>query len=494
MSLITRFSNAVQAFFATPTPEASASWIDGRQARYQRNWAWYTNTSYANLGAFLSAWDRNQKLYKYVRGVTNPVPRYVEFYTAAIWGGALDYQADATGAIPIITDNKNLRAAIAKGWQWSNWAAKKVLATRYGAALGDCIIEVIDMPTTGKAYLQNVYPGDVDDIIWDDFGNIKKIEFKAARYEVVNDLPQSYEYKKIIEHPSIHKQEGHETEARFRTFKNGAPYAYFEDNGVPVYEWYTPYDFIPVVHAPHVDKGMGWGDTGFSPVERKIAEADAIASQLSDQLSKSLNVPLAAFGVRDGSVKLSTEPGHLPVIYLPKDAKIDQVIYNMDMASGLELLSSILSTIKEDLPELSLRDAIRSGLSGEALGIMYSDVVKQITSVRSNYDAALVRAQQMMVAIAGERKYAPEFASFNIDSYQRGLLDHQIGDRPVLPRSQKEEIDLLKTKWEVTKLASEMVGEEYALQTIMDYTPQMIADAQDSANQSLADTIPPVGQ
>ena len=171
-----------------------------------------------------------------------------------------------------------------------------------------------------------------------------------------------------------------------------------------------------------------------------------------------VNTPLIAYGVQAGDVTATQDPDSVPILYVnrsPDEARVEPLIGDLNIEHGLKALDGQLGDISQDLPELRLSEALRSGMSGEALGRAFSDVLAQIQAVRSNHDSGLVRAQQMAVAIAGASGYAPEFAGFNLASFAQGRLDHSIGSRPVLPRSSEEDLQELKDRWAMVKQAVE---------------------------------------
>lgn len=467
---------ASSTFWAPPA--GTTGFEQGRISRYDWFWRLLWNTSYDSLSSYVALYPTGTRLYRYTRGLRNPIGRWVDFYVANTWGGVLDLAAgdgkDTPSALPIVTENERLRPAISKVWQWSNWNSKRNLAVMYSTALGDVFLKVVDRPDAGKAYIQVRWPGEVAECEWDDFGHIKRA---VIEYNTEDDDGQGYTYKEAIEHPKVW---GGAT-TRFRTYRNGKLYAYPENvdaSGTPVSEWTAPYDFVPLVHIPWMDVGHGWGAVGFVKTLRKIDAANALASQIADQVAKLVNTPLVAYGIQAGDVTVTESQDGVPVLYVnrtPAEASITPMVSDLNIADALSALTSQLDDITQDLPELRLSEALRSGMSGEALGRAFSDVLAQIQAVRATHDSALVRAHQMAIAIAGASGYAPEFRGFDLNSFARGDLDHGIGLRPVLPRSTGEEDAERERVWALVKQAVDAgVPLETALREIAGWKEEAI--------------------
>jgi len=474
--LITSITAAINRFWNPPRGDAG-EFGAGRVGRYDWFWQLYWNTAYDDLESYFTNYPAGSTLYKYTRGLRNPIKRWVDFYVANVWGGPLDLDAgdgrSVPSALPIVTDDEKLRRAIGRLWTWSNWNSKRSLAVRYSATLGDCFIKVVDRPLLQKVYLQVLWPGDVAEATWDDFGNIKRavIEHDAVDPET----KRTYTYKEVIEHPATWG--GRFT--RFTTYRNGGEFGYPENSDLA--QWETPYDFLPMTSIPWMDVGSDWGSVGFIATVRKIDAANALASQLADQVGKAVHTPLVMFGVQAGDVTVAQpDADGVPVMYVnrpPSEASIEPLISDLNLDHGLALLDAQIAEIQEDLPELRMAEAIRTGMSGEALGRAFSDVMANIQACRANHDSALVRAQMMAVAIAGASRYHADFAGFDLNSYAGGRLDHGIGSRPVLPRSTEEELDQAARGWTMVKEAvASGLPMATALREILGWTGEQMAE------------------
>lgn len=446
---------AISAYRAFWNPSISdGGYETNRQARYEMAWQFYTNRVYDNLSSYLaSTYPTGSQLYRYTKGLRNPIPAWVDFYVTNTWGGTLDLDAgngqEKPSALPIVTENDALRPAIAKLWQWSNWNAKRLLVTMNSASMGDAFIVVVDSPRSKKAYMQVRRPNEFTDVEWDDFGHIKQC---VMEYRTEDDQGRPYTFKQVIEHPFVWGGKF----TRYSTYKDNKPFAYPENqlDGMATWQWEVPYDFVPVVHIPFKDTGDGWGALGYSATIPKIDAANSLASRLSAQVGKTVNPSYVAFGVQAGNIEvgIAGDEGQdeIPILYIPKspsEADFRPLLAQLDLPGALALLDAQLSDIARDLPELRMSEAMRSGLSGEALGRAFADVAARIGATRGNHDSGLVRAHQMAIAIAGASGYDKAFNGFDYNSFKSGLLDHGIGDRPILPTSSSEKVDTQGKQW-----------------------------------------------
>ena len=108
--------------------------------------------------------------------------------------------------------------------------------------------------------------------------------------------------------------------------------------------------------------------------------------------------------------------------------------FALDIAGVMQQIDGVVKELERDYPELTL-DMIASlsgDSSGRALRIAREPVENKVIERRAGYDADLVRAQQMAIAIGGMRNYQG-YRDFDLDSYASGTLDHTIATRPVFP-------------------------------------------------------------
>ena len=79
----------------------NSAYESNRQSRYTMAWSFYTNTIYDQLSSYLAAtYPSGSQLYRYTKGLRNPIPAWVEFYVTNVWGGVLDLTAGDGGEYP----------------------------------------------------------------------------------------------------------------------------------------------------------------------------------------------------------------------------------------------------------------------------------------------------------------------------------------------------------------------------------------------------------
>jgi len=254
----------------------------------------------------------------------------------------------------------------------------------------------------------------------------------------------------------------------YETFLNGKPYAWPENidrTGTPQAVWSEPYGFIPLVVIQHNDVGLDWGWSELHPIRAKTQEVDDLASMLSDQVRKSVNPLWLMKGMRETTLDLvgadaSTDrpaPGReeTKAIWIPnpgnKDVDAKALVADLDLESVLQHIDTILKEIERDVLELSQDIHTASGdASGRALRVARQPVVAKVIQRRANYDAAMVAAQQMAIAIGGWRGH---YAGFGLDSYARGDLEHSIADRSVFEEDALDKIEIDSGFWKAAEQA-----------------------------------------
>lgn len=438
-----------EAYLTAPVMD-TADWSDqdARRLRYAVLWAQYEQTSYRDVHSWATAYRKQYAMYKYARPVYNPAFRLGDFWRTHLFGGLLNVEAGDEGAIPILTDNEALRPVIADLWKWSRWQMNKdVLAVR-GSILGDAAVQVIDDVQRGRVYLSLLHPGIIEYVEKDPFGNVKAYGLKEER-----DNPRIGSTGTVVYTEHVSRSGDLVV---YETFLDGAPYAYewnVDRSGTPVAVWSEPYGFVPLVMIQHNDVGLDWGWSELHPVRAKVQEVDDIASMISDQIRKTIDPVWLMKGMKKTTLTMSRAdattdrplPGReeMQAIWgVPVDGGAEAMVAALDLENVLRHVDTILKEIERDVVELGQDIHTASGdASGRALRVARQPVVAKVVQRRASYDAAMVAAQQMAVAIGGWRGY---YGGFDLDSYAKGDLDHSIADRSVFEEDalDRTEIDL----------------------------------------------------
>ena len=430
--------------------------FDARRMRYEMMWALYENSIYRDVHKWAVAYKAEYGLYKFIRTIYNPAYRIGEFWKSHLFGGQLDPDAGDGGkiisAIPITTKNEQLRPALAELWRSSNWQLQKDIMALWGSTLGDAVIKIIDDPEKEKVSLRVVHPGTLRSVTLDPWGNVKGYIIEEVRYsEKGNKKAQTYREVATRDGDAV----------VYKTFLDDKPFSDIE--GEPA-EWAEPYGFIPMVKVQHNNVGLDWGWSELFPDLGKFREADDLASKLSDQIRKMVSAPWLFSGVDDpkknitvpGTPRTSTTGAtvqtgreEVPALYAGLGAQATPLIANFSISETSSYIESILKDIEKDYPELAVSlQNVQGDISGRALRINQQPVVEKVLQRRANYDDAIVRAQQMAVAIGGHRGYKG-YEGFNLDSYKSGALDHKIGARPVFGRDPMDDLEVEEKLWSV---------------------------------------------
>jgi hypothetical protein len=420
------------------------------QQYYGLLWDFYLNTSYLRAPGrdpfnVIARYLSTQRIYTRTRGIYNPVTRLVDFYVANIHGGRLDMAAGdnslVPSALPIITQNPDIRPALSQLWKWSNWDINKADYVRYGATLGNSAIRVVDDLRSEQVRLEVVYPGEVVDMQLDSRGNVI---YWLQEYQSQDNDGQPFMYGLEI------------TRETFRTFKDGQLFSY--DDGNAGSTWENPYGFVPCVWVKHKNSGGDLGLCAYHHALPKINDLNELASHLSEQVKKTVHVQWLIAGA-SAPTSGEFESGNKIWSVPQPDARPYSLNDNLDIKAVVELIMSRVEEIEKDFPELTFHKIKESmGSSGDtparAVRIAMHDAIAQTEEARVTYDSGLVRAQKMAMSIGGFRSYRG-FEPFDLeDDFINGRLDHQIGVREVIPWDE----------FELTQLAQQnaIVGNELA--------------------------------
>ena len=467
---MTRLTAASKAFqkpdIITVPRDLDADWNqwDSRLLRYDIFWAFYENTAYDEMPGrnWPSSYKTKFGLYRYIRNIYNPAYRLGEFWKAHLWAGTLE---DIPLTFPKTVKDENLLVAIKQIWQWSNWQVKKDIVPLYGSVLGDVGILIVDDLQREKVFFDVINPANIAAVELDATGNVKGYEIQEERQDPRATRDVSVVYSEVA------VRDG--DDVIYTTFLDGTPWAWNEDaEGEPITSWTRPYGFIPMVLIQHNDVGLQWGWSEIQPGQSKFREIDDQASKFNDQIRKIEEPIWAFFGVTkpENSPTFSEtnltgtaaanrpQPGREEVnaLYGSADGSAVPLVAPLDISAVIENIQNLTKEIERDYPELRLMALDEGGgnISGRALRLAQQPTETKVNQRRPNYYSALVRANQMAVAIAGFNGY-DGFEGFDLESFDEGLLNHSIGQMPIFAGDPLDDLELRKERATVIKLLTD---------------------------------------
>lgn len=444
-------ATAFQRAWSDPQSMVARNQFAAQVATYDYRWHLYQNSIFDDQNTW-RLYRSRYDLYRYIRPIYNPVRRLVDFYAGIIYPGVLATDGkklpDGTSlAIPLAADiDPALAGAIGQLWQWSNWQAGKNLFVRYGAALGDVAVEVVDEVDRGKVTFDILWPGLIKELELDSTSNVKRY---VIEYDAEDDDGKSYTYRKEVD------------DQRIAEFKDDELFQY--DEGIEA-ERANPYGFAPLVWCKHTDLGGDHGSPAIRNVN-KIDELNEMASHAHDRAHAVLSSPIVASGKNaqsltdaklqasrgptqdeNGNQAASTGRAQVKVIRTEEGGGMSSV--QLPEGEALNYIAKLLLEVEDDHPELVMYKQLRamSQVTGPGANAMVGDAASYIVDARANYDTQTIKSHQMAIAIAGWRantgawgrnltRQQEAFKPFNLESYQKGDLDFEIMPRPLVPQA-----------------------------------------------------------
>jgi hypothetical protein len=420
-------------------PSDLYDWDDYRSRlnRYDIFDGYYHNIAYHTFVSYSQGLKVQEKLYKHVRGVYNPVNRLVESYVSKVYGGLLDLENAETGAIPIQTNNPALITPLTTLWEDSQWGQKKSLYVRNGAKLGDSFIKIVDDFKRDQVRMEILNPAKVKHILVDDAGVIQEA---IIEYWIDFEDPNTHTKKRTLYTEII-------TLDKFTVLLDGKCIPFIENaRGELVCEWENEYGFIPLQHVLHTDMDMKYGAPAFHGTMHKINELNDLASILNDGMRKQVQLPLVFKNAKIGDLDFGSDESNnarqtddkprkdtqTALNISGQDADVVALAPTIDIVAGIQNIQEIEGELEKDLPELSLHRLRNSGnVTAPGVRSVFDDAITKYQEARGNYDTGLIEAQKMAIAIGGFRGYEG-YEGFSLVSLETRDLDHQVAIRPVI--------------------------------------------------------------
>lgn len=384
-----------------------------------------------------------------------PARRVVEFYTGAIWPGALP------GALPISTENDRIIDPIHQVWLWSNWATKKQLAIRRFAIFGDMILkiarrdrvigedglEVITEPSS--VFIEVINPKHVPEggLILDERGNVTyiRIDVPKTRLNDSGTAVTAYTHTEIWDRQTYRRYE-HSQGFNAKISAMGLP---LEE--VPLEEFGI--DFVPFVYAPFCSiDDLARGVGAYTLALEKIDEVNRMTTRLHYLLFRyNKSIWALASNMVDSAgrpivVSLEEDAGGVmslgddEVLKLPGNATLESLVPGLAYDQYLAAIEGQAAELERDLPELAYSRLREKGeLSGRAINLLLGDAIARAIEARGNAEDALVRAHKIALTMG---QAAGLFE--NIGTYEAGDYDHAFIERPIIRTTELDRAEVSK--------------------------------------------------
>lgn len=493
---IVKFGGGLRRAFEDPgITVQSATPFRARDAYHAVLRSYYANTIYEDA-LIWQTYKSRYRLPRAIRSIYNPTRRAVDFYSGAVYPGswtedgkpspsgrphAIRYPSD------LLETKPELIAAALQALTWGNWNAERMTYVREGAKTGSVLLEIVDDVENGKVRPEIIPLDRVWNINLDPSGNVKSY---ALDYMAIDqETKRPYHYHEDVTATTI-------TEYR--------------DNSITD-ERENPYGFAPAVWVRHRHVGNMFGAPAIDGVIPKIDEANRLATSMHNYVvqlqkqptvfwSKTSPAPLAK------TIKKGGATGDLEAAVLDEtvswlwsndtDGRNAPLMNPVPIDGAGTRLDKLLEEIESDLPEISLNKEMRTMqlVSGPGAERINSDVASKLYEAEANYDAGLIKAQQMSVAIGGWRlntgawgttvsRQQEKFRPFDLESYAKGDLDMALLERPLFEETDLERMTVMNLKKTVAGLPDSQVQRElgYSDDDIAEFAGQ----AADAAKQAL---------
>lgn len=442
---------------------------------YRRNQEFYRNTAFEDLDAW-AQYMSDRGMYEETRLIYNPFKRLVEWNVGRIYPGRITADGkrlpfEVRNAIPF-SDNMSdgMKAAAVQIYEWSNWQVKKGVWIRFTSVMGNSLLEVVDDARAGKVRLNARPSTQLKHFELNDAGNLEMYELE---YPAINGNGDVYTYGRRVTRAGV-------TE--------------FADNEQTSFTP-TEYGFVPAVLTFHKDVGDDFGADAFDGDYVKLEEANSVATHGLDNLHKNIDPAIIIFSdsriqnalktaadAKAGTGEFVDDPKYqsktdFRVLRAGMGGDVKPMVGRLASSEVLDQIKSIIENLEKDHPQLTFYDKLRemqyvSGPGGRA---MFGDVEAIYNEICANYDAALERATEMAMAIAGQRlkdrqmgwaqpsEKQQRVAGWDLDSFAKDRLNVEIMTRPLLPWTIDDETEVKKKRAEVAVVVGDFTSKRFQL-------------------------------
>ncbi len=475
--------DATQRVWSAPTRTDDTTLPDeyvSRNEYYLRLWSYYNNTAFDDTAAWES-YREKFGLYRFQRSIYNPTRRLVDFYVHQVYPGFvttsdLKLPEGLRRAIEFENTSPELMSAIGQFWHWTNFQTLKDVIVLRGAALGNCLVELVDDLDRKKIWAECWWPGHATEIKLDSpsRGNVTSY---TLSYRTRDEKGDMYTFRKQVDKEAI------------RYFRDGQPFSF---NGRPAVIP-NPYPFVPAVWVRHRNTGETYSQPAIGGSLAKIDERNMLVSWAHDRLYTLMQAPvIISSGGDEGDLddidkmnarrRSTSEEAdtatnnrasrtwreRMRILIAPEGSTVSTI--NLDVGETLKWVQNLTEEIEAEHRELSVFQELSrmSITTGPAMTRLMKDVSDLLLHVQGNYDRSMESLFRMAVAMGGWRAnsgaWGPaammsdgqrKFLAFDFDSYDRGDLDMTIIPRELFPQTEQDKWSAEKAKQDALFVAKQ---------------------------------------
>lgn len=436
------------------------------RALYDLLLRYYENTGlYAEV---LRELQQQEVWHPAMKGLRNPAKRLVDFYVMHAWPGPLS-EALPTEQIPAA-----IRPAILQVWDWGNFKQLHKRWARWLSIFGDNYVKVVTGDDRTKVFHQLLDPRIVTEFEADDrdYALLVRLDTEHTRERAGIEGFETYVRTELWDKAS-QTLTIWETD-RWRSLEElerlpEKTQRTFRELGLT---------FIPIVHAPFADTGLGRGMGAYTLLLDKIDEVDRAATRLHQILfrfgkptiavranardASGRPAPAPTFGTRRGQAAGTTALGDDEVLYLPGESEVEFLIAKIDYQAALAIVEAAAEELVRDAPELMQAEIAKLGdrLASRSARTLLDPAIKKVKEFRANLEDSLIRADQMALTIG---QYHGLFEG--LGTYEDGDFAHRFPTRPVIPLTELEESEVQQnqgqaaTYWAEVGIKRERIAE-----------------------------------
>ena len=485
---------AVGRLFRQGVPQTAWAW-DDRAAMYALWDAYYANTVYERTAAGGQRDAINAELGNAaaadLQGLYNPVAQVVDLYLHVFSGAFGDEiqveplgQSQAAQASQSPSPPQPARAdqppnaglastppqpqqrtpappssplveAITQIWQWSNLTVEKQPLCRLAATHGCVGLRIVarddDDDGRKRVYIKPEHPRTIRDARLDDRGNVEAIQLE---YELTIGLAEAAKVITIREEL---------TKSRIRTWRvqgsiltpfdllafsaDGMPVELVDQyNNGPGADYENALGVVPYVILRHEHIGDAWGRNAFYKARAPIDRLNSLVCHTDVQVHRHVRATwlVAAAGAAPQQFVFDD----LKVIYIDTRSQTTNpmtqaMVADLDLEGARKQAELQIGLIEDMLPELkAVGGKFLANQSGETIAELRKPAEDAVLLARANYEAALVKAQQIAVSwgiLLGLWNLGTGTGSCEAAerAFREGKEDHRFNKRPALGEEKK---------------------------------------------------------